>query len=272
MGAVDMVRFGLGIRALRIRRGWRQKDLAAAAGVSQSVVARIERGQGGRVAVDKLAAVARPLGARVDVRLLYQGEAMDRLLDQEHAGLVEIVARTLRGAGWDVRTEVTFWIRGERGSVDVLAWHAGERIVIVIEVKSVVPDVQATLATLDRKARLGPEIAKSVGWRPVAVGRLLVIGASRTARRRVAVHRATFEAALPDRFVAVRRYLARPHLDPVLRGLMFVTGSHHLTTRHRQPGRRASPERAPRPKAGGRDVIRSPPDSVAARQRRVVTG
>jgi hypothetical protein len=29
----------------------------------------------------------------------------------------------LRSDGWDVAVEVTFWIRGERGSIDVLGWH-----------------------------------------------------------------------------------------------------------------------------------------------------
>jgi transcriptional regulator with XRE-family HTH domain len=58
---MDMVRFGRGIRALRMRRGWRQVDLAVAAGVSQSIVSRIERGLGGRIAVETLSRVAQAL-------------------------------------------------------------------------------------------------------------------------------------------------------------------------------------------------------------------
>lgn len=232
---MDMVRFGRGIRALRLRRRWRQVDLAAAAGVSQSVVARIELGLGGRVTPETLAKVANALGARVDVRLNWNGEALDRLLDQGHAALVEIIAGRLRIAGWDVRAEVSFSIRGERGSVDLVAWHASTRIVLVIEIKSVVPDIQATLFTFDRKARLGQEIAASLGWRPVGVARLLVIGASRTARRRVEEHRSTFGAALPDRSVEVRRFLSAPDTARGLRGLIFVSGGPQPTTRHRQP-------------------------------------
>ena len=128
------------------------------------------------------------------MRLDWNGEALDRLLDGEHANLVEIVARRLRSAGWEVAAEVTFWIRGERGSVDLLAWHPATRVLLVIEVKSVVPDQQATLSTLDRKARLGREIAGERGWNPLAVGRLLVIGDSRTARRRVDEHATTYDA------------------------------------------------------------------------------
>jgi ribosome-binding protein aMBF1 (putative translation factor) len=36
-------RFGAIVRVLRVRRRWRQVDLARRAGVSQSVVSRIER-------------------------------------------------------------------------------------------------------------------------------------------------------------------------------------------------------------------------------------
>jgi hypothetical protein len=192
------------------------------------------------MATESLMRVAGALDARLDLRLNWMGEALDRLLDQEHAVIVETVARRLRASGWDVRTEVTYWIRGERGSVDVLAWHATTRVVLVVEVKSVVPDVQATLASHDRKARLGRDIAASVGWQALAVARLLVIGESRTARRRIQAHRSTFEAALPDRFLEVRRFLDNPQPARSLRGLVFVTGSPSLTTRHRQP-RRAHP-------------------------------
>ena len=195
MGCVDMVRFGRGIRALRLRKRWRQVDLAAAAGVSQSVVARIERGAGDSVPPRKFDAVAAALGARAELRLSWNGEALDRLLDRGHAALVELVAVLLRGLGWEVVVEATFWVRGERGAVDVLAWHPGMRIVLIVEVKSVVPDIQAMLSSIDRKLRLAMAIARERGWDPVAVGGLLVIGEDRTARRRVDAHRATFAAS-----------------------------------------------------------------------------
>jgi transcriptional regulator with XRE-family HTH domain len=234
-GRMDWVRFGRIVRALRKRRAWRQVDLAAAARVSQSVVARIEIGQGGRIAPWVLERVAQALGARMAVRLDWNGEALDRLLDADHATLVERVARLFRDARWEVAAEVTFWVRGERGSVDLLAWHAASGVLVVVEVKSVVPDVQATLMSFDRKARLGREIAAGRGWKPTSVGRLLVIGESRTARRRVTAFATTFEAELPHRFVAVRRFLTAPDAIRPVRGLLFLSGSPQATTRHRQP-------------------------------------
>lgn len=173
------------------------------------------------------------MGARAELRLSWNGEALDRLLDAAHARLVELVADMLRRGGWEVAAEVTFWIRGERGSVDLLAWHAATRIVLVIEVKSVVPDIQAMLASIDRKGRLAIEIARSRGWNPLAVGKLLVIGESRTARRRVEAFTTTFEAEFPDRAIAVRRWLHEPNAISTLRGLIFLSTDHSVNTRHR---------------------------------------
>lgn len=190
---------------------------------------------GNRVLAGTLERVVSALGARMRVLVDWHGEALDRLLDDDHARLVEIMANRLRSAGWDVAAEVTFAIYGERGSVDLLAWHAATRVLLIIEIKSVVPDVQATLASIDRKVRLGAKIGASRGWQPAAVASLLVIGASRTARRRVEAHRSTFEAEFPHRVSAVRAFLAAPSASAPLRGLIFVSGSHQLTTRHRQP-------------------------------------
>lgn len=207
---MDVVRFGLSIRALRRRRRWRQLDLAEQAGVSRTAISRVERGRADRLTVRALQAVAGALGARLDCRLLWNGEALDRLLDESHAALVEIVLRWLAGAGWDAAPEVSFSIRGERGSIDVLAFHPATATVLIVEVKSVVPDLQATLVTVDHKTRLASEIACGRGWRPARVGRLLVLREDRTARRRVAAHEATFAGAFPARGRAVRAWVRGP--------------------------------------------------------------
>lgn len=238
---MDLVRFGRGIRALRIRRRWRQVDLAAAARISRSMVARIEVGSAGSIPAGKLEAAAQALGARTDLRLSWNGEALDRLLDSAHAALVESVVGRLRRAGWEVATEVTFWIRGERGSIDVLAWHAASRNVLVVEVKSVVPDVQGMLSALDRKVRLALEIARDRGWSALTVSKLLVIGDGRTARRRVAAHEQTFLNEFPARAIEVRRAIDQPDARKPLRGLLFLSSAHGVSSRHRvraQRGRR----------------------------------
>jgi hypothetical protein len=62
----------------------------------------------------------------------------------------------------------------------------------VIEVKSVVPDIQAMLTAIDRKGRLARDIARERGWQVTSVTRLLVRPDDRTARRRAGRHATTF--------------------------------------------------------------------------------
>jgi transcriptional regulator with XRE-family HTH domain len=221
---MDTVRLARQLRALRRRRGWSQAKLAAASGLSRGVVAEIEQGRGDRVTVITLERVVRPLRTRLVCRLDWDGGALDRLLDASHAAIVEGTIRLLRGTGWDVSTEVSFNIRGERGSIDVLAHHPRSRAVLVIEVKASIADLQSTLHVLDRKVRLAGEIAHGRGWTVASVSRLLVVGEGATSRRRVASHAAIFGTTFPDRNWAVRRWLAEPPDDgSPLAGLLFLS-------------------------------------------------
>lgn len=234
---MDAIAFGRGFKALRIRKRLRQDDLAEAAGVSRGVVVRIERGGADAVTVATLEKVAAPLGARVVCRLAWNGEGLDRLLDSAHAALVEQVVRLLGGVGWLVATEVSFNHFGERGSIDILAFHPASRLLLVVEVKSVVPDVQATLVTLDRKERLALQIARERGWDAAGVSRLLVIREDRTSRRRIDAHAATFANAFPHRARVIRGWLARPQPTRPLRGLWFLSNESQADAnqRVRQP-------------------------------------
>jgi transcriptional regulator with XRE-family HTH domain len=237
---MDTVRFGRQARALRRRRGWRQIDLAHAARMSRGRISRVELGHADELTLAALDAVARALGARLSVALTWNGEGLDRLLDADHAALVDVVASTLRSLEWNVAVEVSFNIRGERGSIDVLAFHPATGIVLIVEVKSVVPDIQATVFTLDRKTRLGLEIAAERGWRGRAVGRILVVADGRTTRRRVARHAATFEAAFPARTSAVKRWLRRPDAS-AFSGLWFLANDRGMSARQRVSRRTARP-------------------------------
>jgi transcriptional regulator with XRE-family HTH domain len=237
---VDAVRFGLSVRALRRRRRWTQSDLGRRVGLSKSTVSRIERGEAGRFAVQVIDRVIEALGARLQLRVLWQGEALDRLLDADHAQLVEAVIQLLAPNGWITVPEATFAIGGERGSIDVLAFHPASGTLLVVEVKSVIADVQGTLSGLDRKARVARRIASDRAWRVAAVGRVLVLPEDRTARRRVARSEGTFDAALPARNIAVRHWIQNP-VGPIA-GILFLSDVNQQQPRHRVPaaGRRAT--------------------------------
>lgn len=213
---MDVIRLGLGFRALRRRRGWTQEQLSKRAGVSRSVVWRIERGHADRVVLHTLVRVALALDARIDVR---------------HARLVDRVLGILRSSDWDVATEVSFNVRGERGSVDIRAFHRATGSLLVIEIKSVVPDLQAMLSGLDRKGRLAPEIARDRGWQVRTVTRLLILPDDRTARRRVDTYATTFSTALPARTAEVRRWIQSP--EGTRHGVMFLSDARQQGTRQR---------------------------------------
>jgi transcriptional regulator with XRE-family HTH domain len=209
---MDDVRFGTVFRTVRQRRGWRQIDVADRSGVSQSVVSRIERGHIGPQSIASVRSVAHVLEIRVGLVAQWRGGDLDRLINRRHSALHESVARMFRDElpAWILAPEVTFSIYGERGIIDILAWHPGRRALLVIELKTDLADMNELVGTFDRKVRLAREVAEKRGWDPVSVSAWLIVASSRTNRRRVEAHRAMLAAALPDDGRTVRRWLRDP--------------------------------------------------------------
>ena len=203
--------------------------------MSRAVISRIDRGRIQNIQVGELERAAAAVGATLDVRLRWNGEQLDRLLDESHAVVVELVVSALREGGWDIAVEASFSIWGERGSIDVLAFHPKTGMVLVVEVKSTVPDNQEMLHALDRKARHARELADGRGWKCRGVSRLLVVADSATSRRRIARLAATYEAAFPVRGLEVRRWLREPHLS--ISGLLFVAYAPRGSVTNTRPGR-----------------------------------
>jgi transcriptional regulator with XRE-family HTH domain len=212
---MDDRRVGRIVREVRIRRAWRQRDLAQAAGVSQALISRIERGRFGRMSLTRLRNVGDVLDIRISLDRWWRSGNVDRLLDRGHAALVDHVVASLRGDGWVTRVEVTFNHFGERGSADVVAWHPQERILLIVEVKTMIGDIQATAGTFERKVRILPEVLLAeVGWRARSVARLLVIAETHANRVVIREHPAIFDAIWPARTSETRRWLRRPSTAP----------------------------------------------------------
>jgi transcriptional regulator with XRE-family HTH domain len=119
---MEDIRLGSTFRALRRHQGLSQSDLARRARVSRACFIKIERGQVGSQPLDRARSVATALGARLDVRPRLPGGDLDRVINADHAVMHEELAAHLDG--WEWRPEVTFSIFGERGIIDLLAWHA----------------------------------------------------------------------------------------------------------------------------------------------------
>jgi hypothetical protein len=106
-----------------------------------------------------------------------------RLRDADHSALADAWARWLESNGWLVRPEISFNRYGDRGRIDLLAYHPIARALLVIEVKTAIVDVQELLGTLDVKTRVARFVAADVGWHAVAVVPCLLVADSSTARR-----------------------------------------------------------------------------------------
>jgi hypothetical protein len=83
-------------------------------------------------------------------------------------------------------------------------------MLLVIEVKTKLTDLQATLATFDRKRRLAVQIAAERGWRPVSVSTWLVMTDTHTNRRSATANDVVLKSALPADGRTMHRWLANP--------------------------------------------------------------
>lgn len=242
-------RIGRQLRALRRHRGWRQQDVAERASLSQAAVSLIERGAIERMPIARLRRVAAVLEAELQLVVRWRAGELDRLVDEEHAELAGGVAGWLGRRGWEVQPEVTFSVYGERGSIDLLAWHPLRRQLLVIEVKSRLVSAEETIRRLDVKLRLAGRVAaERFDWKAAGVSALLVLPDETTARRRVVRHGAILERVFPLRGADVRTWIGAP--DGPIRGLIFIS----------------SPTRRPVRPAVRRVRLRSP-ESTAGRSR-----
>lgn len=245
---MDDQRVGRIIRALRRRLGWRQSDLARKSRCSQRTVSRAETGH--LPALPTLRRILAVIDASLVVEVRWRAGALDRLLDEDHAALVAAVTELLAAAGWDVRVEVTYSQMGERGSIDVLAFMPSVGILLVIEVKTDIAAVEATLRKVDEKVRLAPDVARTrFGWNIRTVGWLLVMPERSTLRRRVERHNSLFARAFPVRGSEIRSWLRQP--VTAIAGLWFLSPSRGMTGIQRRGGReRVRTPRRPSPSRG----------------------
>ena len=232
------------VRAVRVHRGLTQAEVGRLTGVSQRTVARVEHGDLQGVSLDSIERVAAGLGIRLRMDARWQGGDGDRLMDREHAAVVEAVVAELRRLGWEVLLEYTFNHYGERGSVDVIGWHALSGSLVIIEVKSRLLDLQDLLASLGRKIRIVPDrLTDERGWDVVRVGRVVALPGTTANRRVIERHRAIFDASFPSRASAIRRWLRDPG-DKGVAAVWFVSSSRVVATK--RPRRvRSGRSRAP---------------------------
>ena len=246
---MDDQQVGNAFRAIRIRKRWRQDDLSAKAGVSRTMIGRIEHGHVASVPVGTVRKVAAALDARFDTVVRWQGGDLARLINARHAAMHEAMARMFASfEGWIGEPEVSFSIFGERGVIDILAWHPVERVLLVIELKTEIVDVNGLMGSVDRKRRLAGVVAHDRGWDPAAIATWVVVSDNRTNRRALAVHETVLRSKFPVDGRAIRTWLREP--DGRVDALSFLPSVHAAGVRRElAPVRRVASARPKRPNA-----------------------
>jgi transcriptional regulator with XRE-family HTH domain len=120
---MDDHRIGTAFRAIRLRKHWRQQDVADAAGRSRWTVSRIERGRLDEITLPALRSVAAALDARLDLVLRWRGSDLDRLLNARHSQLHELLAPCCRSCQKSAPRTQTRACRAVAGCGD----HASDR-------------------------------------------------------------------------------------------------------------------------------------------------
>jgi transcriptional regulator with XRE-family HTH domain len=185
--------------------------VAARAGVSRSLVSVLERGHLDGVTIAVVRRVAQALGIRLDLVVRWRAGDLDRLLNAGHAALHEEIARYLGSLpDWLQAPEVSFSIFGERGVIDILAFHPSTGSLLVIELKTELADLEEMLTVMDRRVRLAGTVARERGWEATSVSCWVVIADGDANRRRVQAHAATLRSAFPANGHEMRAWFRAP--------------------------------------------------------------
>ena len=142
------VKVGAQVKAMRTRRRWTQRQLAAAAGVGRMVVGRIERGETA-IDLDLLERLAIALGVTLTVS--FGRDPREEVADAGHLEMQELVLRLGRAAGFTVRFELPTRPSEPWRSIDVALGSERQRVAIDVECWNTIGDVGAGSRSSARK-------------------------------------------------------------------------------------------------------------------------
>lgn len=208
---MDDERVASGLRRLRVRARLRQADAARLAGIPRQDAVAIEAGRLDGIAFGRIRRYARVVGARFDGELRWRGSDLERLLNRGHAAMHEATVRWLTAiGGWLIVPEVSFAYDRDRGVIDLIAWHAASRALLIIELKTRLVDLNALMGSMDIRQRVARRIARERGWTPASISMWVLVADVRTNHRILADHSTVLRLKFPMDGRAIRRWLARP--------------------------------------------------------------
>ena len=194
--ALLSLRLGTRLREARQLLGKTQREIAEAAGVSQSWLSRMERGQGASASLVVWSSAAAAVGQRL-AAFLEDMPGADRPRDHAHLERQRLVIERAARGGWRALPEEPIDDGPRSRSVDVLLVRAAAREAALVECYDWFDDVGAAMRVSDGKAaslrsRLehGRDL-RAPAWR---VALLWVVRGTRRNRELISEFRAIFAA------------------------------------------------------------------------------
>lgn len=212
-------RLGAEVVALRRRRGWRQADLAARAGLGRMVVGRIERGAG-RLDLDALERLA--IAFEQPLTVTFGRDRLELTADAGHLAMQELVLGLGRGAGHAGAFELATRPAEPWRSADVGLRDDARRRLMLVECWNTIGDVGAAARSSDRKlAETRTLAAARWGEAPAEVGLVWVVRATARNRALVARYPEVFAARFPGSSAGWVRALTTGATPPATSGLVW---------------------------------------------------
>lgn len=202
----------------RIAMGWSQRELSRRSGVSQAELCRIERGRARELRTTVLDRLFVALGVRYWLRT-EAPRVIRPQADFVHARCSAHVTRRLASSGWLVEREVEIGNDRFRGWIDILTFHPGSGVLLVIEVKTEIHDVGDIERTMNWYEREAVRAARRFGWAATSVESALVVLASEANDERILGSSHVFATAFPGRARA---------LQALVEGTAWSTGLRYL--------------------------------------------
>jgi len=199
---------GAALLASRKERGWSQARLAAESGVPQTVISSIERATHANPPLETVKRLCTALDAELVVEVRptrVVGKSDQR--DPAHAACVAGTRRILERAGWTTASEVEIVTGRARGFIDLIAFDAATRRLLVIEVKTEIRDVGGLERQVGWYLREAWATARRLDWKPRSVSGVVVCLATAAVDAVALANREELAAAFPIRGRAVRAVL-----------------------------------------------------------------
>jgi len=146
-----LIEMGRELHAARVTHGLSQAVVAAAAGLTQAQVSRIERGLYPGVTLDALARLAATVGLDLSVKLYPAGQP---IRDQGHVALLARFRKAV-GEEWKWAAEVPLPIPGDKRAWDRLLAGIRSEVTVGIEAETRPTDMQELQRRVSLKKRDG---------------------------------------------------------------------------------------------------------------------